>query len=129
MTSGPKRAAVHERLRFLNRNGKQILFADLSNCSARTVEEVIRKIPDIVATLPLGSALVLGDFTGASFDEDAVMALKETAVFDKPYVKKSALVGTASLPKYVYDGMKSFARREWGVFHSRAEAFEWLIRE
>jgi hypothetical protein len=129
MIFGHKRAPVHERLRFLNRDGKQILFVDLCDCSARGVEEVVRKIPDLVATLPLGSALVLTDFTGASFDQDAVMALKEAAVFDKPYIKKSALVGTASLPRHVYDGMKNFARREWGVFQSRTEAFDWLTKD
>ena len=129
MISGHKRAPAHERIRFLHRDGKQILFADLSNCSARTVEEVVRKIPDIVASVPLASALVLTDFTGASFDEDAVMALKETAVFNKPYIKKSALVGTDGLPKHVYDGMKNFARREWGVFESRTEGLDWLIEK
>lgn len=129
MISSPKRAPVHERIRFLHRDGKQILFVDLSNCNARAVEDIVRKIPDILASLPLGSALVLTDFTGASFDEDAVMALKETAVFNKPYVMKSALMGTATLPKHVYDGMKHFARREFGVFQSRAEALTWLLEE
>ncbi|HZQ19635.1 MAG TPA: hypothetical protein VFA90_13020 [Terriglobales bacterium] len=129
MTSSPKRAPVHERLRFLNRDGKQILFVDLSNCSARIVEEVVREIPDILSTLSLGSALVLTDFTGASFDDDAVMALKETAVFNKPYVKKSALVAVAGMPKSVHDGMKNFARREWGVFQSRTEAIAWLLED
>ncbi|HKW16617.1 MAG TPA: hypothetical protein VJO35_03815 [Terriglobales bacterium] len=129
MISGQKRAPVHQRIRFLNRNGKQVLFLDLSNCAARVVEDAVRAVPDIVSTLPLGSALVLTAFTGASFDTDSVMALKETAVFDKPYVRKSALVGTSSLPKYVYDGMKNFSRREWGIFQSRTEALEWLIEE
>ena len=129
MVSGPKRAPVHERIRFLTRNDKQILLSDLSHCEARVVEEVVRKIPEIVATFPLGSALVLTDFTGASFDHDSVMALKEAAVFNKPYVKKSALVGTESLPRYVYDGMTNFARREWGLFHSRTEALAWLVKE
>lgn len=129
MISGQKRAPIHERIRFLNRNGKQVLFLDLSNCTARVVEDAVRAVPDIVSTLPLGSVLVLTDFTGAAFDKDTFMALKETAVFDKPYVKKSALVGTSSLPKYVYEGMKNFSRREWSVFQSRTDAMEWLIEE
>jgi hypothetical protein len=126
MITGQKRVPVHERIRFLNRNGKDVLLIDLSNGSARVVEEVMQKVPDIVATHAPGSALVLTDLTGAAFDENAVMSLKEAAVFNKPYIRKSALVGTESLPKHVYEGMKSFARREWGVFQSRTEALVWL---
>jgi hypothetical protein len=45
-----------------------------------------------VTTQPRGSVLILSDFTGASFDEEAIRAMKESAVFDKPYIKKSAWV-------------------------------------
>jgi hypothetical protein len=31
--------------------------------------------------------------------------MKETAVFDKPFVKKSALIGTQSLPRHFYEEM------------------------
>jgi hypothetical protein len=73
--------------------------------------------------------LVLTDFTGASFDHDALRTMKETAVFDKPFVKKSALIGTETLPKEFYDQMKSFSRRELPIFTSREEALAWLIEE
>jgi hypothetical protein len=47
-----------------------------------------------VTTRPLGSVLALSDFTGASFDAEGIRVLKEAAAFDKPFVKKSAFVGT-----------------------------------
>ena len=53
--------------------------------------------------------------------------MKETAVFDKPYVKKSALIGTESLPREFYESMKSFSRRELPIFSSRKEALKWLV--
>jgi hypothetical protein len=124
---GQKCSPMHERICFANRDGKQILFLDLSNCNARTLEDVMRKVPDIVATHAFGSVRVLTDLTGASFDDDAVMAIKEAAVFNKPYVKKSALVGTDGVPRNVYDAMKNFSRREWVVFQTRTEALDWLI--
>jgi len=52
--------------------------------------------------------------------------MKETAVFDKPFVKKSALIGTETLPQEFYEQMKSFARRELPIFKTREEALEWL---
>lgn len=129
MISGQPRSPMHERIQPLSRNGRQILFVDLSNCGPRLIEEVMRKLPDVLTTQAPGSAFILTDFTGASFDADAIMAMKEAAVFNKPYVKRSALVGTQSLPKHVYDGMKNFALREWGIFQSRTDAIAWLVEE
>ena len=71
--------------------------------------------------------LILTDFAGGSFNRDALLAMKETAVFDKPYVKKSALIGTGSLPREFYEGMKSFSRRELPIFSSRKEGLKWLV--
>ena len=72
---------------------------------------------------------MLTDFTGAAFDRDAVRAIKETAVFDKPFVKKSALVGTEDLPVSFYDELKTFSRRELLPFKTREEALAWLVAD
>ena len=122
-----ERPSLGDRLRFFEHEGNRILLVDLSNCTAREVEEITRRVPDYVTTQPLGSTLILTDFAGASFDKDALFAMKETAVFDKPYVKKSALVGTESLPRDFYESMKSFSRRELPIFGSREEALKWLV--
>ena len=122
-----ERPSVDERIRFFEHEGHRILLVDLSNCTAREVEEITRRVPDYVTTQPLGSTLILTDFGGASFDRDSLIAMKEAAVFDKPYVKKSALVGTESLPREFYESMKSFSRRELPIFDSREEALKWLV--
>ena len=116
-----------DRIRFFDHEGNRILLVDLSNCMAREVEEITRRVPDYVTTQPFRSVLILTDFAGASFDRDALLAMKETAVFDKPYVKKSALIGTESLPREFYEDMKSFSRRELPIFSSRNEALKWLV--
>ena len=129
MVKQPERPSMDDRLRFFEHEGQRILLVDLSNCTAREVEEITRRVPDYVITQPLGSALILTDFGGASFDRDSLIAMKETAVFDKPYVKKSALIGTESLPREFYESMKSFSRRELPTFSSREEALKWLVGE
>ena len=78
---------------------------------------------------PRGSVLVLSNFTGAAFDEDALRAMKEAAVFDKPFIKKSALIGTENLPREFYEGIKSFSRRELPIFKTREEALAWLAAD
>ena len=125
----PERPVVGDRIRFFEHEGKRILFVDLSNCRASEVEAVTRRVPDFVTTAPLRSVLILTDFAGSSFDQDALLAMKETAVFDKPYVKKSALIGTHSLPPDFHESMKTFSRRELPSFINREEALKWLVED
>jgi len=120
---------VQDRIRFINHEAKKILLVDFSKCPANEVEEIARAVPDYVTVNPHGSVLVLTDFTGAAFDRDALRAMKETAVFDKPYVKKSALIGTESLPRDFYEDMTRFSRRELPIFKTREEALDWLATD
>jgi hypothetical protein len=122
-------ALMDERIHFIYHKGKKILLVDLSKCPASELEKLVRQVPDHVTVQPLGSVLVLTDFTGAVFDRAAVLAVKETAVFDKPYIKKSALVGTESFPKDFYEELKSFSRRDLLIFGSRDEALAWLVAD
>jgi len=55
--------------------------------------------------------------------------LKESAVFDKPYIKKSAWLGAKNFPQEFYAEIKGFARREMAVFDSRQEAVAWLVQD
>jgi hypothetical protein len=55
--------------------------------------------------------------------------VKENAVFDKPFVKKSALIGTEDLPASFYDELKSSSRREQLIFETREEALDWLAAD
>jgi hypothetical protein len=112
-------ALMHERIRLINHHGKQVLFVDLSNCSAVEVEKIARAVPEFVTTQPRGSVLILSDFTGASFNEEAVRVMKESAVFDKPYIKKSAWVGAESFSEAFRENLKSFSRREFPTFKNR----------
>jgi hypothetical protein len=121
--------AVNDRVRFTIYKGKQILLVDLASCPAFHVEKTMRALPDLVTTLPRNSVLILSDFTGASFDEEAVRAMEQAAVFDKPFIKKAAWVGTKSLPDVFSDRVKSFSRREFSVFQTHSEAMDWLVKD
>src|SRR6202162_3193451 len=120
---------MHDRIRFVDHQGKKILLVDFSNCQANEVEEVARRVPDYVTVQPRGSVLVLTDFTGAAFDRDALRAMKETAVFDKPFIKKSALIGTETWPRDFYEDRTRFSRRELPIFKTREEALAWLATD
>ena len=55
--------------------------------------------------------------------------MKESAVFDKPYIRKSAWIGAKNFPAQFYRQITSFARREMPIFESRQEAVAWLVRD
>jgi hypothetical protein len=122
-----------DRIRFITHQDKKVLLIDVSNCSADGVENIFRSVPDFVTAQPRGSVLILSDFTGASFSEDAIRVMKETAVFDKAYVKKSAWTGKSRDPEVVSENVTGelgdFARREFPVFETREEALAWLTKD
>jgi hypothetical protein len=118
---------MHERIQSISHQGKQVILADLSRCSAVEVEQIVRAVPDYVTAQPLGSVLLLVDFTGALFDQQALRAMKECAVFDKHYIKKSTWVGAGNLPHAFEKSLKAFSKREFPTFETREEALNWLV--
>jgi hypothetical protein len=118
-----------DRIQFISHDGKQILLIDFSFCSAGEVEKICRGVPALVTALPRNSVLILSDFTGASFDKNAIRAMKEAAVFDKPYVKKSAWVGAGLFPHEFSRSLSYFSRREFPAFETRKEALAWLVKD
>jgi len=118
---------VHDRIQFISHQKRQVLLVDFSNCLSSEVDKIARAVPDYVTKKPRGSVLVLSDFTGASFDRDAIRTIKETAVFNKPYIKKSALVGGGNLSEVLGKDLEDFSRREFPTFKTRQEALRWLV--
>jgi len=80
-----------------------------------------------VTKQPLGSVLLLSDFAGSLIDCDAIRTMKECAVVDKPYIKKSALIGAETFPPHFYDELKAFAGRELPMLRTRSDALNWLV--
>jgi hypothetical protein len=117
------------RIRFISHKGKKILLVDVSNCSAAELQELAALVPEYVTSEPKGSVLLLADFTGAEFDHDAAMRLKESTVFDRPHLKRSAWVGVDSMPRVFYQNIKSFSQRELPTFKTREEAMDWLVKD
>jgi hypothetical protein len=120
---------LRERIRFITHQGKQILLVDFSNCSPSQVEEISRTVPEYVTVQPLASVLLLVDFSGASFDEEAMRTMKESAVFDKPFIKRTAWIGADKFPGLFRENLKNFSRREFPTFEKREEALAWLVKE
>lgn len=120
---------MNKRLRFITHQGKQILLVDLSHCDPVMLEKVLREVPEFVTKQPRDSVLIFTDFSVSTFDAEAMRVMKESAVFDKLYVKKSAWIGAESFPEGFAKSLREFSRRDFGSFNSREEALEWLAKE
>jgi len=120
---------MQDRIRSIREQGKEILLVDVSNCRPREVETIARTVPTYITSRARGSVLLLVDFSGATVDPEAVRTMKESAVFDKPYIKKSAWIGAKNFPQEFYAEITGFARREMPVFDSRQEAVAWLVQD
>jgi hypothetical protein len=118
-----------ERLRFIRHKGQDILLFDLSHCSGKEMMLLLDQIKAEVERHERGSLLILSDFTGTSIDKKVATRAKEVLVLDRPFVKKSAWVGTEHLPQVFYENFKSFSQRELPIFKTREEALDWLVGE
>lgn len=120
---------MNDLIRFISHQKKQILLVDFSKCSAVEVEKIARAIPETVTVQPPASVPLLADFTRASFNDESLRALKESAVFNKRYIRKSAWVGAETFPEAFKQQLRTFSGREFPTFKSREEALTWLVKD
>jgi hypothetical protein len=117
------------RLRFIEHQGHPIYLIDFSHCSAKQMLLLLDEIRADVAQHAPGSLLTLADFTGAEVDKTVATRIKEVLTLDRPFVKRSAWVGTENLPHVFYEHFKNFSQRDLPTFKTREEAMNWLIKE
>ena len=120
---------LEDRIRYIKHKGKEVLLVDVSHCTAEEVAAISRLVPNYVTSQPRGSVLLLGDFTGAHVDRNATEPLKRGMVLHRPHLKRSAWVGTESIPHVFYENLKRFSQRELTSFETREEALDWLVEE
>jgi hypothetical protein len=123
------RVDIDSRLRFVKHKGHAIYLIDFSHCPAKELLLLLDQVRADIARHAPGSVLTLADFEGAQIDKAVATKAKEVLVFDKPFVKRSAWVGTESLPHVYYEHFKSFSQRDLPTFKTRDEAMDWLVSD
>jgi hypothetical protein len=120
---------MEDRIGFIEHQRKQILLVDMSHCTPAEVAKIALLVPSYVTSEPRGSVLLLADFSGAEFDRVAIDRLKESTVFDRPHLKRSAWVGIDKLPHVFYEHIKTFSQRDLPAFETREKAMDWLVSD
>ena len=119
--------SAEDRIRYIDYEGATVLLVDMSHTSPQELGTIAALVPDYATEHPMGSVLLMADFTGATFDKSCVEKLKVAMVLDKPRLKKAAWVGTDTLPKVFFENMQMFAQRQLTTFATREEALKWLV--
>ena len=127
MSSGEN--SLDRRLRFIKHKAQTIYAVVLTNCSPKEFLLLLEQIRAEVARHAPNSVLIFADFTGARIDKKVATRMKEVLVLDRPFVKRSAWIGTESVPEVFYEHFKNFSQREFPTFKTREEALDWLASD
>lgn len=116
-----------ERVRFISHRERQVLLVDMTDCTPNEALEISDKVQALVTEQPKDSVLILADLTGARFDKNALDRMKKAAAYDKPHVKRSAMVGGGKHESTLKQALKFFSQRDYTSFETREEALDWLV--
>lgn len=117
-----------ERIRVITHQGQRILLVDCTDCKADEIAKLADQLPIAVNQEPKGSVLLLADFTHSQLSRETVERIKIAAVFNRPYLKRSAWVLTGNLPKPAHSAIEKFSTREIPIFGTREEALDYLVK-
>ncbi len=120
---------MDDRIRFIEHKGKQILLLDYSHASAHEMQLMLAHVRITVAQHARDSLVTLADFTSAAVDHAVATKIKEVLTLDRPFVKKTAWVGTESIPHAFMENFHTFSQREIVTFKTREEAMDWLVED
>jgi hypothetical protein len=120
---------MDDRIHFIEHKGKQILLLDFSHATAPQMQLLLEYTRVTVARHGRESVIILADYEGAEVDHAVAMKIKEVLTLDRPFVKKSAWIGAAHIPKAFMENFHSFSQREIVTFKTREEALDWLVAD
>ena len=120
---------MDDRIHFITHKDKQILLIDFTDATIQQMLLLLEYVQITVARHGRDSIMTLADFKGAQIDRTVATRMKEVLTLDRPFVKKSAWVGTENLPHVFYENLQTFSRSEFPTFNTREEAMDWLVDE
>ncbi len=120
---------MDDRIHFIEHKGKQILLCDFTNATAQQMLLLVEHIRNMVAQHARESVVTLADYTGAEIDRTVATKIKEVLTLDRPFVRKTAWVGTEHIPRAYMESFHTFSQRTIATFKTREEAMDWLVGE
>lgn len=129
LQAGTIDAIAPGRVRFIEHQGKRVLFINYSHCDVAMFKAVAEEGHRVIAREQPNSVLTLNDVTGTTFDKESVAVLQARVADNAPYVLRAAVIGISGLQRLIYEGVQAFSRRRIPLFESRQEALRWLVED
>ncbi len=118
---------------FTEHNGKKILYVNFSNMKKEDIPPYIEEAKKLLLPNPPGSILFLANVYKMSFDKATVKNFIEFFKFNKPFSKRTAVIGLDSIKKMLYEASLALSGRgseNIRVFdgpNAESKAKDWLI--
>ena len=118
---------MDDRIYFIKHKGQPILMVNCSHATAAQMLLLLEHLRITVAKHAHESVVTLADLTGAEIDRTVATRIKEVLTLDRPFVRKTAWIGTEGIPHALMEGFHTFSQRNIATFKTREEAMDWLV--
>ena len=118
---------------FIEHNGKKILYLNFANMAKQDIHVFMEEAKKLLLPNPPGSVLFLANVYKMSFDKETVKNFIGFFKFNKPFSKRTAVIGLDSIKKMLYEaslvlsGRGSENIRVFDGPNAESKAKNWLI--
>lgn len=118
---------------FIEYSGKKILYLNFVNMKKEDIPTYIEETKKLLLPNPPGSVLFLANVYKMSFDKETVKNFVGFFKFNKPFSKRTAIIGLDSIKKMLYEASLVLSGRgaeNIRVFdgpNAETKAKDWLI--
>ncbi len=119
------------RSKWIEYQGKKIFYQDFSGLfyNYDAVKEELAEVQKIVIAQPLGSLLVLSNFTDTTIAGDLMTVLNESSKLTKDHVAKTAVIGVTGIKRRLADMLTKLTGQPLKYFDDEFAAKDWLTKE
>lgn len=117
-----------ERVKFIEHDGTQILFSDLSGIhGSAELQRTVRLGSEIVQSQPRDSLLILVDVTGLEYNIESFALLQQSVAANRPYTRARALVGLPKIAAAAFGIVARLSGSPMASFDDLDTAKDWLV--
>lgn len=117
-----------KRLHVVEHDGRRVLLIDFSRAGAAEIEAELAGVQRYITSKPVNSVLTLTDWTEAEITKKVLAAIKKVAAYDRPHVRRAAIVASEKSHEQI-KALEMFSARKISVFETRQQALVWLTKE
>lgn len=116
--------------RWIEHNGKRILYQDYSNFffNDDAVKQELAEVQAIVLNEPENSVLVLTNMSNTEVTLNLMPLFNEASKVTKSHVNKTAVLGVAGVKRTLGDLLSKITGQPLMYFNNEIEAKEWLTK-